>query len=224
MRPRPAPAPASDTPWPRAPQEKETALAQRMERLTTMRELAAKQAALKRDEHVRVEQDAKVQRQERLAEAQLEVHAKLEQKRVARRKEEAKLAEELKQIQLRNSFLGANKDAVERKKWDSIEGGAQRELVARQGGVQQEGVRQRALGEKERRQRAVNLQAERQAHEAFLRDYEARCTEANFDASVAADAIRDSREALHTRLGLQTKSLRETTLLRESQQLASTAG
>jgi hypothetical protein len=211
-----------------AKQEKETALAQRMERLSTMRELAAKQSALKRDEHVKVEQDAERQRQERLAEAQLEVHAKLEQKRAARRKEEAKLAEELKQIRIRNSFLGADKDAVERKKWESISGGAQREIIARQGGVQQESVRERGLGEKERRQRTIVLQRERQEHEAFLRDYEARCAEANFDATVAEDAIRDSREVLHTRLGLNTKSLRDSQLresqLRESQQLASTAG
>ena len=92
-----------------AMQEKEEDLAARMERLKEMRELAAKQASAKRDAAAQEQAAVESARRERLAEAQLEVHTKIEAKRASRRKEEEKLAEELKRIRIKNSFLGANK-------------------------------------------------------------------------------------------------------------------
>ena len=56
---------------------------------------------------------------ERIAEAELKVHAEIEAKREKRRKEEKALREELKAIKIKNQFLGADKEAVERKKWAS---------------------------------------------------------------------------------------------------------
>lgn len=155
----------------RAPpaQERENDLAQRAERLTAMRELAAQQASARRD--ASRQQDVQLRRaeQERLAEQQLEVHSKIEEKRAVRRKQEAKLAADLKAIRIKNSFLGTDREAVERKGWESQQAGAAREIRVRQGGRAAEASAKVALDHKERAQRLHNIQRERAAHEAFLR-------------------------------------------------------
>ena len=51
------------------------------------------------------------------------MHAEIEAKREKRRKEEKALSEELKAIKIKNQFLGADKEAVERKKWASQQAG-----------------------------------------------------------------------------------------------------
>ena len=83
---------------------------------------------------------------------------------------------------------------MERKKWESVESGASRELAARQGGAQAKAAKAAALDEVQRRQRLLNVQRAREAHEEVLRDYEARCAEAQFDATAAEEALAASRE------------------------------
>ena len=83
---------------------------------------------------------------------------------------------------------------MERKKWESVESGASRELAARQGGAQAKAAKAAALDEVQRKQRLLNVQRAREAHEEVLRDYEARCAEAQFDATAAEEALAASRE------------------------------
>ena len=177
-----------------AKQEREADLAKRVERLTAMREMSAQQAAERRRKTKEAERQAEAEKRERVADAQLKLHAKVEEKREKRRKEDAALAAELKAIRIKNQFLGADKEAVERKKWESQQAGAQREIAQRQRAKQDDALKAAALVEKETRQRLSNLQREREEHEAFLREYERRCTEAQFDAHAAADAVKASRQ------------------------------
>eukprot|EP00966_Prymnesium_polylepis_P325290 7381269-Prymnesium_polylepis.1 len=161
-------------------QERETDLSQRVERLTAMRELAASQAATKREATKDAAQQAERKRQERLAEAQLKVHETIEAKRAARRREEAALAEELKAIRIKNQYLGADKQTVERKKWESQQQGAQRDIMRRQ---QQTHEDARQLAKKnDVAQRDVNHTREEEAHEAFLREYEGHLDEARHES------------------------------------------
>ena len=176
-----------------AKQEREADLAKRVERLTAMREMSAQQAADRRRKTKEAERQAEAEKRERVADAQLKLHATLEEKREKRRQEDKALAAELKAIRIKNQFLGADKEAVERKKWESQQSGAQREIAQRQYAKQDDALKAAALVEKETRQRLSNLQREREEHEAFLREYERRCTEAQFDAHAAADAVKASR-------------------------------
>lgn len=162
-------------------QERQSDLTNRVHRLTEMRELAASQAASKREAVKEAAKLAEKQRQDRLAEAQLKVHEAIEAKRAARRREEAVLAEELKAIRIKNQYLGADKDTVERKKWESQQAGAQREIIARQ---RQRYEDAKHLSEKsDAAQRIINLSREREAHDSFLKEYEHHLE----DAKVVSD-------------------------------------
>ena len=83
---------------------------------------------------------------------------------------------------------------MERKKWESLQAGQQREIVKTQREKQHAAVKLAELTEKEKRQRRQNLQREREEHEAFLAEYERRCEEQGYDAAAAADAVRTSRQ------------------------------
>jgi len=188
-------------------QEREDELKSKMSRLTSMRDMAAQQSTTKREAVKRAEREAEAKRQLGLGKAQVEAHAKIEAKRAARRREEAKLAEELKAIRIKNTFLAADKDAVERKRWQSQQAGAEREVLDRQGTSLRDASRKADIMDKETAQRLANLKQERQIHEAFLRDYERRCTESAMDSNAAEDALQASRQMLKTRLGLGLSSL-----------------
>eukprot|EP00965_Chrysotila_dentata_P009122 297098-Pleurochrysis_carterae.AAC.1 len=137
-----------------------------------MRELSAQQATSKRELAKRAQKEAEAQRQGRLAEAQMKVNAQMEAKRAARAREEARLAEELKQIKLKKAFLDADKEAVERSKFESLQGGARRELIARQETGIKNATNAAKIHDKETAQRLLNLQQEREIHE--VRAYHAR--------------------------------------------------
>ena len=141
------------------------------------------------------------------------MHAEIEAKREKRRKEEKALSEELKAIKIKNQFLGADKEAVERKKWASQQAGAQREIEKIQREKQEAAVAKAQIARKEEAQRLLNLRREREEHERYLADYERRCKEAQFDAAAAADAVALSREqATHDerlRLGAATLTMQD---------------
>uniref|UniRef100_A0A7S4F602 Trichohyalin-plectin-homology domain-containing protein n=2 Tax=Chrysotila carterae TaxID=13221 RepID=A0A7S4F602_CHRCT len=189
-----------------AKKERDDDLRRRMERLSAMRELSAQQATSKRELAKRAQKEAEAQRQGRLAEAQMKVNAQMEAKRAARAREEARLAEELKQIKLKKAFLDADKEAVERSKFESLQGGARRELIARQETGIKNATNAAKIHDKETAQRLLNLQQEREIHEAFLRDYERRASEHQYDSNIAEDTLQASRQMLKARLGLGVKT------------------
>jgi len=180
--------------------EKEADLAQRAGRLASMRERAASEAAAKRDKHKAAVRSAEEERRERVADAQLKVKATLEEKRQARLQKEAELANELKRIRIKNQFLEADKGAVERKKWESQLVGEQREIMLRQRLKQEEAQAHLGVHDKETRQRLLNVQREREAHEAFLKEYEAHFVDARDEATHSEFArVTDLAQKLETR-------------------------
>ena len=54
------------------------------------------------------------------------------QSEAEKKQKEAELAQELKRIKIKNQFLEADKEAVERKKSESQQAGEQREIIERQ--------------------------------------------------------------------------------------------
>ena len=181
-------------------QEREADLAQRVERLTAMRELAASQSVTKREATKEAARAQERKRQERLAEAQLKVHETIEAKRAARRREEAALAEELKAIRIKNQYLGADKETVERKKWESQQAGAQRDHMRQQRQTHEDS---RHLAQKnDTAQRGKNRSREVEAHEAFLREYEGHLEEARFESEQEKAQVLTRQEHLRTVHGL----------------------
>jgi len=180
--------------------DREVDLSQRVERLTAMRELAASQAASKRDATKEAAKLAERKRQDRLAEAQLKVHETIEAKRAARRREEAALAEELKAIRIKNQYLGADKETVERKKWESQQAGAQRDIMRRQAQTHEDA---RHLAQKnDSAQRVVNRSREEGAHESFLREYEDHLEDARFESKEEQAEVLARQEYLREVHGL----------------------
>lgn len=181
-------------------QERETDLAQRVSRLKEMRGLAATESAAKREQARAAAREAEAARRERLADGQLKVQAAIESKRAARRDKEAELTAELKKIRIKNQFLEADTDAVERKKWDSQQAGEQREIVQRQRTKQDEAQKGLAVYSKDTAQRLSNLQREREAHEAFVSEYEAHFAASSAEAvAVEASIVDEQRQKLATR-------------------------
>ena len=124
-----------------------------------------------------------------MADAQLKVKATLEEKRTQRLRKEAELAAELKRIRIKNQFLEADKDAVERKKWESQLVGEQREIMDRQRLKQEAAQAHLMVYDQETKQRLLNVQREREAHEAFLKEYEAHFSETRDEATARELAI-----------------------------------
>jgi len=181
---------------------KEKELKARLSRLSHIREEAAKDAARRVEAAKRVEIEAEEQRHDRLAAAQLKLHQEIEAKRAVRLQEEARLAEELKAIKMKAQFLGADASAVERKRMLSQRQGAQREAMARQDAIVEASSATLSTEAKELAQRRLNLQRQRQKHEAFLRDYEASAAQATDAARHDEAEWQASRQMLQTRLGL----------------------
>lgn len=166
-----------------AKRERETDLAQRASRLAEMRQRAASEASAKREHHRTDARNVEERHRERLLDAQLKVKETLETKRAARLQKEAELAAELQRIRIKNQFLEADKGAVERKKWESQLSGEQREIIVRQRVKQDVAQSQCSVYNKETQQRLLNVQREREAHEAFLREYEAHFADASETAA-----------------------------------------
>jgi hypothetical protein len=143
--------------------EKQTDLAQRAGRLAEMRERAAVEASTRREQTKAAERAAVEATRERVADAQLKVKATLEEKRTQRLRKEAELAAELKRIRIKNQFLEADKDAVERKKWESQLVGEQREIMDRQRLKQEAAQAHLMVYDQETKQRLLNVQREREA-------------------------------------------------------------
>jgi len=180
--------------------EKQADLAQRAGRLTEMRDRAAAEASSKRDQHKAAVRAAEAERKERLADAQLKVKETLEAKREQRLRKEAELAAELKRIRIKNQFLEADKDAVERKKWESQLVGEQREIMERQRLKQEAAQAHLSVYDKETRQRLLNVQREREAHETFLKEYEAHFAETRDDATAhELSIVTEQARKLQTR-------------------------
>ena len=123
------------------------------------------QGKAKRAAEKAAEAEREGRHRERIAEAELKVHAEIEAKREKRRKEEKALSEELKAIKIKNQFLGADKEAVERKKWASQQAGAQREIEKIQREKQEAAVAKAQIARKEEAQRLLNLRREREEPE-----------------------------------------------------------
>lgn len=179
-------------------QERQADLSQRVERLTAMRELAATQVASKREASKEAIKLAERQRQERLAEAQAKVHEAIEAKRAARRREEAALAEELNAIRIKNQYLGADKESVERKKWESQQEGAKREIMARQHQRHEEW--KHTAKKNDAAQRVVNRSREQEAQKLFLSEYEQHLEDARVDSEL--DKAQHLARQVRTRLKL----------------------
>ena len=109
------------------------------------------------------------------------------------KQKEAELALELKRIKIKNQFLEADKEAVERKKSESQQAGYQREIVARQRHKMEEAQGHLSIYRKEEQQRLKNVQGEREAHEAFMREYEEHIAECQARAERAERKKRPKR-------------------------------
>jgi hypothetical protein len=193
-----------------AKQEREQDLAQRAQRLSSMRERAAVESSAKRVELKAAERAAVEERKERVADAQLKVQETLEQKRALRLQKEAELATELRRIRIKNQFLEADKEAVERKKAESQQAGEQREIVAQQRAKLEAAQAHLSVFNKESQQRLHNVQREREAHEAFLREYESHFVELQADAEAReADTVNDHAQKLATRQELKATKAAE---------------
>ena len=191
-------------------QEKEADLAQRVKRLGGMRERAATEAASKREAVKVKERAAKEDKRERLADAQLKVQQTLETKRAQRMEKEAELAAELKRIKIKNQFLEADKEAVERKKVESQQAGEQREIMDRQQSKLEQAQAHLSVFKKETQQRLHNVQREREAHEAFMREYEAHFTECSAEATAReAQIVYEQAEKLSQREQLKETKRQE---------------
>lgn len=185
-------------------QEREAKLAQRVERLSEMRGRAATEAASKREKTKAVTRAAEEQARERLADAQVKVQATLDSKRAERRQKEGELAAELKKLRMKNQFLGADKEAVERKKWESHQAGEQREIIQRQQLAQQDAQGHLAVYNTETQQRRLNLRLEREAHESFLHEYEAHFSATSDQAcTLEGTIVTEQAEKLRTRTALK---------------------
>ena len=139
-----------------------------------------------------------------MADAQIKVNAKLEEKRRERLQKEAELAAELRRIAIKNQFLEADKEAVERKKTESQQAGEQREIIERQTTKLVEARAGMAVLNKEAQQRLLNVQREREAHEAFMAEYEAHFATARDEAQqLEADYQYMQEEKLATRKALK---------------------
>ena len=189
-----------------AKQEREADLANRVKRLAGMRERAAAEATTKRDAFKAEAAAAEEGRKERLADAQIKVQEAIEAKRHVRQAKEAELATELKRIKLKNQFLEADKEAVERKKSESQQAGEQREIMERQRNKLEEAQAHLSVYTKETQQRLHNVQREREAHEAFMREYEAHFSECKDEATARETGIVQDQEAKLT----MRRSLAET--------------
>ena len=190
-------------------QEREADLAVRAQRLAEMRERAANEAAAKRAVHkAEVKKEAE-ERKERIADAQLKVQSAIETKRALRQQKEAELALELKRIKIKNQFLEADKEAVERKKSESQQAGEQREIIERQRRKLEEAQALLSVHKLEEQQRLLNVQREREAHEGFMREYEAHFVEVKEEAAHReAWRIADQEAKLVTRRELaHTKAM-----------------
>jgi len=143
---------------------------------------------------------AEEERRQRLADAQVKVKATLESKRAARLQKEAELAAELKRIRIKNQFLEADKEAVERKKAESQQAGEQREIIERQQRKLEAAQAHLSVYNTEAQQRLKNKQREREAQEAFLREYEAHFAETSELAVVRQGGVEaDHAQKLATR-------------------------
>jgi len=181
-------------------QEREADLANRVKRLSDMRERAATEASSKRAAHKAATRSAEEDRKERLADAQLKVQSAIETKRAVRQQKEAELAAELKRIKIKNQFLEADKEAVERKKAESQQAGEQRELIERQRRKLEEAQAHLSIFKKEEQQRLHTVQGQRDAHEAFMREYEAHFVETRDEATAGeASRVADQEAKLATR-------------------------
>ena len=200
-----------------AKQEKEADLAQRVKRLGDMRERAATEASSKRLQHKSEVARVEATRKERVADAQIKVQASIETKRQVRQQKEAELATELKRIKIKNQFLEADKEAVERKKSESQQSGEQREIIDRQRMKLDQAQAHLSVYNKETQQRLHNVQRERAAHEAFMKEYEAHFAECKDDATALEGSIvAEQEERLVTRQGLARTKANEAAWSRNS--------
>lgn len=198
-------------------QAREQDLAQRVQRLAGMRERAATEASSKRDAAKAAAASAQEERRERLADAQLKVQHAIESKRTQRQQKEAELAAELKRIKIKNQFLEADKEAVERKKSESQQAGEQREIIERQRRKLDEAQSHLTVYKTEEQQRLHNVQRERAAHEAFMREYEAHFTECKDDSTAREAAIvAEQEDKLATRRELARTKANEAAWSRNS--------
>ena len=133
----------------------------------------------------------------------------IETKRALRQQKEAELALELKRIKIKNQFLEADKEAVERKKSESQQAGEQREIIERQRRKLEEAQALLSVHKLEEQQRLLNVQREREAHEGFMREYEAHFVEVKEEAAHReAWRIADQEAKLVTRRELaHTKAM-----------------
>ena len=191
-------------------QEREADLGRRAKQLTAMRELAASQSASRREATKAASSEAERKRQDRLAEAQLKVHATIEAKRAARRREEAALAEELKSIRIKNQYLGADKETVDRKKWESQQAGAHREIVQRQRRTHEEARHQGAHNDTA--QRVINVDRAEEAHQTFLREYADHVEDDKAESARIESQILDHQARLRTEYNLGLSRLRGETM------------
>ena len=121
----------------------------------------------------------------------------------------AELAAELKRIHLKNQFLEADKEAVERKIWESQLLGEQREILDRQHTKQEVAQSHLSVHNKGAQQRIHNVQRERDMHDAFMREYESHFVDASAQAVALEAAIvtdQANKLAVRTRLK-ETKAL-----------------
>ena len=116
---------------------------------------------------------------------------------------------ELKRIRIKNQFLEADKEAVERKKSESQQAGEQREIMDRQRRKLEEAQAHLSVFQKEEQQRLHNVQRERDAHDMFMREYEEHFAECKDEATAREASIVGTQEAkLGTRRQLaQTKAM-----------------
>ncbi|KAJ1622286.1 hypothetical protein T492DRAFT_1063602 [Pavlovales sp. CCMP2436] len=169
----------------RGKQEQQQELAGRMATIAAYRQLGAAQAEDERSK-AKAERDQKAEAEKRRREeATLKLEVAREGLRAKGREAEAALAAELRQIKLKNQFLGANKEAVEADKFASLESGMRREASALQQNAQDESRRKAQIREREIVQRdklaaaAARERSDKAANQAL------RFTNSGFEAKLS---------------------------------------
>eukprot|EP00736_Rhodelphis_marinus_P003982 Rmarinus@m.13881 len=152
--------------------EKERILHAKAERILRRRQIAAVEAAERREKKLtKAEEEARAHK-EKLEASCLDLQVKLQQKREDRAEERRRLKAEEKSIRIQNQFLAADKDKVEEKKYDELRLGAEREANVRQNAALEDQAVYSKIRHLEAQIRQKNVRTAQKERNARLKAYD----------------------------------------------------
>jgi len=152
--------------------EQQSTLQAKVQNISRVRDLAAAQAATRKEAKVKAEAESKKADRERADAGQLELHARLEEKRAALRAEQRRLQAEQKEIKFRQEQQAANAGKVEETKFRELRKGAERALVHKQATAQVESRTYEQVKEKAQKVRNHNVAERLKAKDEFIARYD----------------------------------------------------